>query len=58
MKDRSRPREAAPAETLTGSSIEAAEDVATQLRRRRAASYRLPPLNDGTGRRDPLDPVR
>lgn len=32
------------------------ETIAVQLRRRRAASYRLPPLADG--RRDPLDPVR
>jgi hypothetical protein len=29
-------------------------ELAAQLRRRRAASYRLPPLADG--RRDPLDP--
>jgi hypothetical protein len=32
------------------------EALARQLRRRREASYRLPPLPDG--RRDPLDPVR
>jgi len=30
------------------------EDIAAQLRRRRASSYRLPPL--ACGRRDPLDP--
>lgn len=29
-------------------------DIATQLRRRRAASYRLPPLPGG--RHDPMDP--
>jgi hypothetical protein len=32
--------------------------VADDLRRRRAASWRCEPLEDGTGRRDPLDPVR
>jgi hypothetical protein len=31
-------------------------DVAAQVRRRRAAAQRLPAMNDGTGRSDPLDP--
>ena len=32
------------------------DTIGVQLRRRREASWRLPPLEDGTGRRDPLDP--
>ena len=35
-------------------NITNATTIPAQLRRRRAASYRLPPLHDG--RRDPLDP--
>ena len=33
------------------------EHPGTQLRRRREAAQRTPPLDDGTGRRDPLDPA-
>jgi hypothetical protein len=41
--------------TLNGSRVTDADDIPRQLRRRRAASRRLPPLPDG--RRDPIDPV-
>lgn len=44
-----------PAPTPTRpDNISNATTIPTQLRRRRAASRRLPPLHDG--RRDPLDP--
>jgi len=39
--------------SLAADASASGEDVAMQLRRRRAASHRLPPLPDG--RRDPLD---
>jgi hypothetical protein len=38
---------------MTGQTAAYADTVAGQLRRRREASWRLPPLPDG--RRDPLD---
>ena len=40
---------------VSDSDAASVEDIAAQLRRRREASYRLPPLADG--RRDPLDPL-
>jgi hypothetical protein len=44
-----------PNQNLNEASVTpAADSIPAQLRRRRAASYRLPPLHDG--RRDPLDP--
>jgi hypothetical protein len=41
------------ADDASASKIRDREDIAAQLRRRRAASLRMPPL--ACGRRDPLD---
>jgi hypothetical protein len=57
MNDESRP-EAAPESAPTTASTEAmvtpVSDIPGQVRCRREASYRLPPMADG--RRDPIDP--
>jgi hypothetical protein len=52
-RGRARPEPAADTKP-NGPSVTDTDDIPTQLRRRRAASRRLPPLHDG--RRDPLDP--
>jgi hypothetical protein len=58
MNDESRP-EAAPESAPTTASTEAmvtpVSDIPGQVRRRREASLRLPPMSDG--RRDPVDPA-
>jgi hypothetical protein len=55
MKPQEPPRlKAAPADNYGDASLPV-DNLAAQLQRRRAASYRLPPLADG--RRDPLDPL-
>ena len=54
---RSGPREArsnVEVTTTDTASIRQTSDIPEQVRRRREASYRLPPLEDD--RRDPLDP--
>ncbi len=57
MNDRSRPVKAAPEViAATTSSVGHRDDIPAQLRRRRAASRRLPELPDG--RRDTLDKPR
>jgi hypothetical protein len=50
--DRGRPYPERPASIATDK-----DSIPTQLRRRRAASRRMEPLDDGTGRSDPLDPL-
>jgi len=58
LPDDDRGRPAARAAHMSPSTKIAAPDtIPEQLRRRRAASYRLPALEDGTGRRDSLDPA-
>jgi hypothetical protein len=51
-----KPLDAGASVTADGGEVvdPAVENVSVQLRRRRAASWRLPPLADG--RRDPIDP--
>lgn len=53
-EERAGPPTGRPHHTTNGPSATDAGDIPRQLRRRRAASRRLPPLADG--RRDPLDP--
>jgi hypothetical protein len=48
------PPESSPATASTDVIVSQAGDIPAQIRRRREASYRLPPMADG--RRDPLDP--
>ena len=53
-RGRARPEPDPDTNQPNGPSLTDTHDIPTQLRRRRAASRRLPPLADG--RRDPLDP--
>lgn len=55
---RGRPAGSGPAEIVEDSTTDSPTVLHTlNLRQRRAESWRRPPLDDGTGRRDPLDPT-